>query len=136
MFCGLVIIIKILIPSTAGGLCCPFRFHIFFSMAFLKFFVAAFLPKGCFGWYSFLFYFYFLVFLLKFYFVTTLYDVLANAAEDYFRLISRNGNTALIHVLNYCAYLPLNLFEYVKFCSKQVAMIQHSLNLTFTWVSH
>ena len=34
------------------------------------------------------------------------YGVLVNVAVDYFRLISRHGNKALIHVQNYRAYLP------------------------------
>ena len=55
---------------------------------------------------SFRFYFFlFLVLLLKF-FCNNVIGVLANVAVDYFRLINRHGNTALIHVLSYHPYLP------------------------------
>ena len=76
MFCGLVIIIKILIPSTAGGLGRPFWFHILFSMAFLDSWLQLFLHHDCFG----LDFISFLVFLPKFCLVMTWYGVLANVA--------------------------------------------------------
>ena len=44
-----------------------------------------------------------LVFLLKFFFVATLYGVLANVTVDYFSPICRHGNKALLHVN---AYFP------------------------------
>ena len=53
-FCGLVIIIKILILSTAGGLGCQFWFHIFFSMGFFRFLAATFFTPGVF-WLGFVF---------------------------------------------------------------------------------
>ena len=51
--------------------------------------------------------------------------MLANVSVDYFRLISRNGNSALIHVLNYCTYVsPLNLNIFVKKKKKHVKKIR------------
>ena len=57
---------KILIPSIAWGLGRPFRFHIFFSMAFFRFLVKTFYTRGVLVGISFLFFFFLLlVFLLK-----------------------------------------------------------------------
>ena len=64
MFCGLLIIIKILIQSTAGGLGCPFWF--LFSMAFFRFLATTFFALGV-CWLG--FHFFFLIPLLLFSFL-------------------------------------------------------------------
>ena len=51
----------------------------------------------------------FLVFLLKFCFVTTWYGMLANVALDYFRPISRHGNTLICTCFKLSHLSPLNL---------------------------
>ena len=103
MFCGLVIFIKNFNFINGGGLGHPFWFHIFSAWPFLDSWLYLFYTRDVLVRISFLLLF--LIFLLKFCFVTTLCGVLANVAVDYFRPTNRHSNTILIHILNYHAYL-------------------------------
>ena len=94
-----------LILSTAGDRpWLPILISHLFQHGFFWFLPTTFFIPGCFVGISFLFYFFFLVFLLKFWIVITWNSVLANVVVNYVKPISRHDNTALIHVLNYCVY--------------------------------
>ena len=75
----------------------------FLSMAFFRFFATTFLYQGVLIGISFSFLL--LSFLAKILLCNSANGLLTNVAVDYFKLISRHGNTALMHVLSYCTYL-------------------------------
>ena len=60
-------------------------------------------------------------FLYFFCFVATCYGVLANVAVDYFRLLSRHGNTVLIHVETITHISLKRIWKYTKFY-RQIAI--------------